>query len=148
MPIWTSVVTGSLHRQGAVPASLGADVHQEDRAGWGRYHVVWGDIGGNVALYGRTEAIPKTSSVLLGNKCFRKDEVETKSWILSCEKGQLFVLRLWDEGWKRWEMDVQIGCSGEAFQMQVWMEINALTKHLPADTSENTSETPLVLSHI
>lgn len=45
-------------------------------------------------------------------------------------------------------MDVQIGCSGEAFQMQVWMEINALTKHLPADTSENTSETPLVLSHI
>lgn len=93
MPIWTSVVTGSLHRQGAVPASLGADVHQEDRAGWGRYHVVWGDIGGNVALYGMMEAIPKMSSVLLGNKCFRKDEVETKSWILSCEKGQLFVLR-------------------------------------------------------
>lgn len=32
-----------------------------------------------MALYGMMEAIPKMSSVLLGNKCFRKDEVETKS---------------------------------------------------------------------
>lgn len=42
-----------------------------------------------------------------------------------------------DEDWKRWEMDVQITCSEEVLQAQVWIEINALTKHLlTANTSD------------
>lgn len=43
-----------------------------------------------------------------------------------------------DEDWKRWEMDVQITCSEEVLQAQVWIEINALTKHL---LTANTSDT-------
>lgn len=124
-----------------------------DRAGWGRRDMVWlsarGTCRANKTMHSLTEAVTKIKIVLIENKCVRQNKFEMQSWILIAEKIQLSLCATGfsDEDWKRWETDVQRICSGEVLQARVWMEINALTKHLlPANTSEICASE--VLSHV